>query len=187
VVSIADLVEYRLQRDRLVSREAETEVDLNVDDLALPFKAYIYRALPGIKRQEYVALVAGDISDGRPVPVRAHVGCVADDLFGARTRTRSPSIREIISAIARRGRGIVLYLPPRETLETELMMDTGRKTREVRPDDRNGEIREYGIGAQILLDLGVTKLKVISNNPHKLVGLEGWGFESVEQITLEEV
>jgi 3,4-dihydroxy 2-butanone 4-phosphate synthase / GTP cyclohydrolase II len=186
IVSIADLIEYRLRRDRLVERTSATELELGGEEHRARFKACVYRAAPGVRRREFVALVLGDVANGEPVPCRAHVGSLVDDVFLGHTRKRSPSIGQVIDAIIRRGRGVVLYLPSRETVEAEITRRGGGDA-ERAASDQGGEIREYGIGAQILLDLGVHRLLVVSNNPHKLVGLTAYGFESVKQITMEEV
>ena len=190
VTSIADLVEYRLQRDRLVEPADRHEIELFTSDgEPARFTVHAYRAMPGIRRREYLALVHGEIAPDRWVPCRGHVACLPDDVFGARTRPNSPGVQQVIDAVVRRGVGVLLYLPSRETIIEELAVCLGRKGSPARASsrDRAGEIREYGIGAQILLDLGVRKLQVISNNPHRLVGLEAWGFEQTEQIRIEEV
>ena len=187
IVSIADLIEYRLQHDRLVERQDVFELELSGEKSSAVFSAHVYQAAPGIKRHEYVALTFGDIDGSEPVPCRGHVASLADDTFGAKTKKNSPAMREVIDAIIRRGRGVILYLPARETL-LEQLRNSASLAEGKRPDlDRDGIIREYGIGAQILLDLGVRRLQMISNNPHKLVGLDAWGFEEAVQITIEEV
>ncbi|MCP4680657.1 MAG: 3,4-dihydroxy-2-butanone-4-phosphate synthase [Deltaproteobacteria bacterium] len=187
IVSIADLIEYRLQKDRLVERVATREIELCGKSGKAVFTAHIYKAVPGVRRQEYVALTLGDVSDGEPVPCRGHLASIVDDVFGGKTRKNSPSLRDVIDAIIRRGRGVILYLPSRDTIEYDIKSSTGTAENKPRTRDREGVIREYGIGAQILLDLGIERLQVISNNPHKLVGLEAFGFKFAEQITLEEV
>ncbi|MDD5307380.1 MAG: 3,4-dihydroxy-2-butanone-4-phosphate synthase [Deltaproteobacteria bacterium] len=187
IVSIADLIEYRLRRDRLIERTSVTELELGGEERKARFTAYVYKAAPGVRRREFVALVLGDVANGEPVPCRAHVGSLIDDVFLGHTRRRSPSIGQVIDAIIRRGRGVILYLPSRETIEDEVTRHGGAGDPDRAARDHGGEIREYGIGAQILLDLGVRRLLVISNNPHKLVGLTAYGFESVTQITMEEV
>ncbi len=186
IVSIADLIEYRLQKDRLVERTLNTKMELSGKNGTAVFDVHVYKAVPGVRRRECVALTLGDIADGQPVPCRGHVASLSDDVFGGTTRKNSPKIQEVIDAIIKRGRGIVLYLPSRESIEHDLRLidDSGNAKQ---PSNREGEIREYGIGAQILLDLGVERLQVISNNPHRLVGLEAWGFKSAEQISLKEV
>ncbi|MBN2716956.1 MAG: 3,4-dihydroxy-2-butanone-4-phosphate synthase [Deltaproteobacteria bacterium] len=182
ILSIADLIEYRLQHDRLVEPAGRFQVELGSTQKAV-FTAHVYEALPGIMRHEYVALSLGPIDDGEPVPIRAHVSNVTDDIFGAVTRPTSPSMQALVDAIIRRGRGVILFLPSRESIKAQLeqALTPGRQFQ------NDIIIREYGIGAQILLDLGVRKLQVISNNPHRLVGLNAWGFESATQISLEEV
>lgn len=185
IVSIADLIEYRLQKDRLVERVASRELELTSSEgTRAVFQAHTYRAVPGVKRREYVALTLGDVTDGNPVPCRGHVASLIDDAFGGYYRKNSPRLGDVIDTIIRCGRGVILYLPSRESIEKQMMGPGNPRTTS---RDKDGEIREYGIGAQILLDLGIDKLQVISNNPHRLVGLEAWGFKSAEQITLEEV
>jgi 3,4-dihydroxy 2-butanone 4-phosphate synthase / GTP cyclohydrolase II len=184
IVSIADLIEYRLQNDRLVERVATHEIELGGDSRRAVFTVHAYRAIPGIRRQDYAALVLGDVADGGWVPCRAHVASLVDDAFGGRTRSNSPSLRRAIDAIIERGRGVILYLPSDKAVRDELALASHDA---VPSRDERGVLREYGLGAQILLDLGVRKLQVISNNPRKLVGLEAWGFEATAQIRLEEV
>jgi 3,4-dihydroxy 2-butanone 4-phosphate synthase/GTP cyclohydrolase II len=186
IVSIADLIEYRLQKDRLVERVSTQKIELAGKEGKAVFDVHVYKAVPGVKRREVVALTLGDLANGEPVPCRGHVASLVDDVFGGNTRKNSPPLQDVIDAIIKRGRGVVLYLPSRESIELELSM-IGREHIEREPRTREGEIREYGIGAQILLDLGVERLQVISNNPHRLVGLEAWGFKSAEQISLKEV
>jgi 3,4-dihydroxy 2-butanone 4-phosphate synthase / GTP cyclohydrolase II len=185
IVSIADLIEYRLQNDRLVERAATREIELGGDERRAVFQVHVYRAIPGILRHEYVALTLGAVDDGDWVPMRAHVAGLLDDVLGARTRKASPRLRRVIDKIIQRGRGAILYLPSNDTFAEEIA--AGSSGGKSVPWDEKGVLREYGIGAQILLDLGVRKLQVISNNPRKLVGLEAWGFEATSQIGIEEV
>ena len=184
IVSIADLIEYRLQNDRLVERVAAYEIEIGGEKRRAAFTAHVYRAIPGIRRREYIALALGDVADGDWVPCRGHVASLVDDAFGGRTRPNSPPLAEAIDAIIERGRGVVLYLPPEGSPGEELAAISGGVAA---PRDERGVIREYGMGAQILLDLGVRKLQVISNNPRRLVGLEAWGFEATAQVGIEEV
>ncbi len=187
IVSIADLIEYRLQMDRLVERVASHEIELCGTSGKAVFTTHIYKAVPGVRRREYVALTLGDVSNGEPVPCRGHLASIVDDVFGGKTRENSPPLRDVIDAIIRRGRGVILYLPSRDTIEHDFKISADTAGNKAPTRDREGEIREYGIGAQILLDLGIERLQVISNNPHRLVGLEAFGFKHAEQITLEEV
>jgi 3,4-dihydroxy 2-butanone 4-phosphate synthase/GTP cyclohydrolase II len=189
IVTIADLITYRLQRDRLVERVYSTELVLGREEgRRAPFTVHVYRAVPGVRRREYVALVLGDVADGEPVPCRGHVASLADDVFGALVDQNKPVLQDVLEAIICRGRGVVLYFASRETIETDISTAVSTLERG-RPLSRNREdvLREYGIGAQILLDLGVRRLQLISNRPLKLAGFDAWGFESFDQISLEEV
>jgi 3,4-dihydroxy 2-butanone 4-phosphate synthase / GTP cyclohydrolase II len=162
--------------------------ELGGEGLTAVFTAHVYRAVPGVRRREYVALVLGDVADGDTVPVRVHVASLIEDVFGGETNRNKPRLLHVIDAIVRRGRGVVLYFASRETIGAEL--GAAFKSRELSgtlSGDREGVLREYGIGAQILLDLGIKKLQLISSTPRKLVGFDAWGFESIEQISLEEV
>jgi 3,4-dihydroxy 2-butanone 4-phosphate synthase / GTP cyclohydrolase II len=183
IVSIADLIEYRLQHDRLLEKVASHAVEIGGEKRRASFTAHVYRAIPGIRRREYVALSLGEIDDGDWVPCRGHVASALDDMFDGQIRKNSPSLRRVVDAIIARGRGVILYLPSTENLGDELAALAGGAAQH----DEKGVIREYGLGAQILLDLGVRKLQVISNNPHRMVGLEAWGFEATAQIGIEEV
>jgi 3,4-dihydroxy 2-butanone 4-phosphate synthase/GTP cyclohydrolase II len=152
------------------------------------FTAHVYRAIPGVRRREYVALVLGDVADGEPVPVRGHLASLIDDVFGGVTDKNKLNLQQVIDAVIKRGRGVVLYFSSRETIEHDLKAATQTTDQQgTLSRDREGVLREYGIGAQILLDLGVKRLQLISSRPRKLVGFDAWGFESIERITLEEV
>ncbi len=184
IVSIADLTEYRLQKERLVERVYTTELTIGKTRRAT-FTAHVYRAVPGVRRREYVALVLGDVADGNPVPVRGHAGSLVEDVLGVTLSEKRPMLDDVIDAIITRGRGVIMYLPSRETIETELQTLISAEHQKHQHRERERVIREYGIGAQILLDLGVRKLQLISTR--RLVGVEAWGFDSVEQIALEQV
>lgn len=184
IVSIADLTEYRLQKERLIERVYTTELTIGKTRKAT-FTAYVYRAIPGVRRREYVALVLGDVADGKPVPVRGHVGLIVEDVFGVTLSEKRPMLNDVIDAIITRGRGVIMYLPSRESIEFELQSVVSENPKKSQLRDQESVIREYGIGAQILLDLGVRKLQLISTR--RLIGVEAWGFDSIEQITLEQV
>ncbi|MBN2802860.1 MAG: 3,4-dihydroxy-2-butanone-4-phosphate synthase [Deltaproteobacteria bacterium] len=181
IVSIADLIEYRLQHDRLVQKKNSYKIVLGSDKKA-EFTIHTYQALEnGIARRDYLAITLGNIADGEPVPVRAHIANVATDLLKTDKLKGSVSFDELVDAIIKRSRGVILYLPSRDSLDTQLSTVLSENIK------NDADIREYGIGAQILLDLDIKKLQVISNNPHKLVALRAWGFEHTEQISLKEM
>ncbi len=188
ICSIADLIQYRLQKDRLVERSHSTKLLLGSEGNRAMFEVHVYRAVPGVRRREYVALVLGDVATEEPVLCRGHVASLVDDVFGGVTNQKRPGLQNVVDAIIRRGRGVILYFASRETIGTDLkasLLDKDKNGSLAR--DRQGVLREYGIGAQILLDLGVRRLQLISSTPRRLVGFDAWGFESVEQIGLEEI
>ncbi len=186
--TIADLIAFRLQKDRLVERVYTTNIELGTKDERATFTAHIYRAIPGIRRREYAALVLGDVTTEEKVLCRAHMASLVDDVFSGVTAVGKTELRDVVRAVIRRGRGVVLYFASRESMEENFKNYTeNRKTSGTLLRDREGVLREYGIGAQILLDLGVRRLQLISGRPRRLAGFDAWGFESVEQISLEEV
>jgi 3,4-dihydroxy 2-butanone 4-phosphate synthase / GTP cyclohydrolase II len=188
ICSIADLIQYRLQKDRLVEKSHSTKLELGSEGNRAVFDVHVYRAIPGVRRREYVALVLGDVATEEPVLCRGHVASLVDDVFGGITDAAKPSLKRVVDAIIRRGRGIILYFASRETISTDLKSALSHPEKNGSlARDREGVLREYGIGAQILLDLGVRRLQLISSTPRRLVGFDAWGFESVEQISLEEI
>ncbi len=188
IVSIADLIAYRLQKDRLIEKVYTTEIELGRPGNTAVFTAHVYKAVPGVRRREYVAMVLGDVTGNEKVLCRGHMASLIDDVFGCATSCFKTDIRDVVDAIISRGTGIILYFPSRETMEIEFMNTAlSRERTGTLLRDREGVLREYGIGAQILLDLGVKRLQLISSRPRRLAGFDAWGFESVEQITLKEV
>lgn len=188
ICSIADLIQYRLQKDRLVERIYTTKLELGSEGHRAAFDAYVYRAIPGVRRREYVALVLGDVTTAEPVLCRGHVASLVEDVFGGVLDPKRPEFKRVVSAIIKRGRGVILYFASRETIVKELKTSLSNEDKNGSLSrDREGVLREYGIGAQILLDIGVRRLKLISSTPRRLVGFDAWGFESVEQISLEEI
>jgi 3,4-dihydroxy 2-butanone 4-phosphate synthase / GTP cyclohydrolase II len=188
IVSIADLIQYRLQKDRLVEKCHTTKLELGNSERRAVFDVHVYRAVPGVRRREYVALVLGDVATDEPVLCRGHMASLVHDVFGGVAETNHIGLQEVVDAVIRQGRGIILYFASRNTIVTDLKNALSDETRNSSLSrDREGVLREYGIGAQILLDLGVKRLQLISSKPRRLVGFDAWGFESVEQIGLEEI
>lgn len=190
VISIADLIAYRRQREKLVERVAEATVPLEQGE----FRGIGYRST--YDDREHIAFVMGDIAHGGEyddVLVRVHSECLTGDVFGSLRCDCGPQLRAALAAVAAEGRGVVLYMRGHEgrgigllhKLQAYQLQDAGADTVEANlllglPADA----RDYGTGAQILRDLGVRTMRLLSNNPAKRVGLEGYGLAVLGQVPL---
>ena len=182
ILSIADLVRYRLEHERLVVRTGKEELHLGA---AGTFKAYSYR-VPGEEGRTHVALVKGDVAKGGPVLARVHAMCTAGDLLGSTGCDCGLQLRRAIERIGREGRGVLVYLEPEDRGGPSRLRCSRLAPEEATARDKsNGSFRHYGVGAQILRDLGVKKLRLLTNNPKKLVGLAGYGLEVTERVAIE--
>ena len=170
IATIADLIAYRRRHDRIVERKLETVFESTYGG---HFKMYIY--VNTVAHVEHIALVKGDISTPAPVPVRMHALNVLDDVLGSRASGRGGVLQSAMAMIAEIGRGVVVLL--REPLPTSLLD-------RIRGLGENGgnpvpELRDYGVGAQILFDLGVREMILLSNTHRTIVGLDGYGLTVV--------
>lgn len=189
IATIADLVAYRLREDTLVQREVEARVPT---EHAGEFKAVVYSN--SVDHLDHLALVKGDISKAERVLVRVHSECLTGDVFGSSRCDCGLQLNAAMKMIDQEGCGIVLYMRQEgrgiglvNKLKAYCLQDDeGVDT--VEANHRLGfksDLRDYGIGAQILRDLGVKKMAILTNNPKKIVGLEGYGIEVVERLPLE--
>lgn len=186
-VAISALIAHRRRGERHVERGPEAELSTEFGT----FRAIDYRnRLDGI---EHVALVAGDIGDGERVLVRVHSECLTGDILGSLRCDCGPQLQAAMAAVADEGRGVVLYLRGHEgrgigllhKLQAYQLQDTGRDTVDANLDlGLPADARDYGIGAQILTDLGVRSMRLLSNNPAKRAGLEGYGLSIAERVPL---
>ncbi|MGD1011965.1 MAG: bifunctional 3,4-dihydroxy-2-butanone-4-phosphate synthase/GTP cyclohydrolase II [Acidimicrobiales bacterium] len=188
IVSIADLVRYRLHGEKLVERVASARIPTDYGE----FIAYGFKSL--LDDEEHLALVAGDVTEKDSVLVRVHSECLTGDVFGSLRCDCGPQLDDAMRRIGEEGAGVVVYLRGHEgrgiglnhKLRAYHLQDNGRDT-----VDANVELglpvdsREYGIGAQILVELGVKRMRLMTNNPAKYVGLEGYGLDIVERVPLE--
>ena len=170
--TIADLIAYRLRHDSLIERSLETEFE-SVYGGAFKMAVYTNKTVFA----EHVALIKGDISTGAPVPVRMHALSVLDDVLGDAASGKSNDLRKSMEMIGEEGCGVVVLI--REPQPTSLSDRIRRKMGE--DVKQPGELRDYGVGAQILLDLGIRNMILLSNTKHNIVGLEGYGLSIVEQ------
>jgi 3,4-dihydroxy 2-butanone 4-phosphate synthase / GTP cyclohydrolase II len=177
VVTIADLVQYRLQTEGLVERIRETPVTLPSGST---WRATVYQVRTD--RRQFLALTLGEL-DESPTLVRVHTGGVLADAFGVRPAHRV-AIGDAVRRIEDEGRGVVLFIPGSPNLADDLAASLGEEVE--RPVTERGEVlREYGLGAQVLADLGLSRLRILTNRPRRLPSLEGYGLEVVEQVLVD--
>lgn len=187
-ITVADLVAHRLKHERLVHRAAEARLPNDVGGDGWRIVGY----RNDVDEREHVALVFGDVGDGESVLVRMHSRCLTGDVFHSRRCDCGWQLHTAMEMIAREGKGVIVYLDQEgrgiglvNKLRAYELQDVGHDT--VEANEKLGfksDLRNYGVGAQILLDLGVRSIRVLTNNPMKLVGLKGYGLEIVDRVRI---
>jgi 3,4-dihydroxy 2-butanone 4-phosphate synthase/GTP cyclohydrolase II len=187
LITIKDLVAYRMQKEKLVRRAVEVRLPTHFGE----FKLIAYETL--IDDKNHLALVKGNVADGKPVLIRVHSSCATGDLFGSMRCDCGEQLATAMLMIEREGRGALIYIMQEgrgigliNKLKAYNLQDQGLDT--VEANEKLGfkaDLRDYGIGAQIICDLGIKKMRLMTNNPRKVVGLEGYGLEVVERVPLE--
>jgi 3,4-dihydroxy 2-butanone 4-phosphate synthase/GTP cyclohydrolase II len=187
IVTIRDLIEYRFRNEALVHRRAETVLPTPYGT----FRALVYEN--DVDEHQHLALVKGEIKRKEAVLVRVHSECLTGDVFGSFRCDCGEQLKSALTKIEKAGRGILLYIHQEgrgiglvNKLKAYMLQDQGKDT--VEANEALGfqaDLRDYGIGAQILSDLGVRKMKLMTNNPKKIIGLEGYGLEVTERISIE--
>lgn len=187
IITIAALIDYRRKTETLVERAAVVDMPTKYGE----FKAYSY--ISKISKENHVALVKGDIEDGEPVLVRVHSECLTGDVFGSMRCDCGDQLDYAMKKIEAEGRGVLLYMRQEgrgigfaNKMRAYSLQDGGMDTVEAnRALGFDADLRDYGTGAEILVDLGIKKLRLLTNNPKKISGIEGFGLELVERIPIQ--
>lgn len=187
IVSIKDLVEYRQHREKLVEKVVTTYLPTPNGK----FDVHLYKS--SIDSKEHLALIKGTINPEKPVLVRVHSECLTGDVFGSQRCDCNEQLHTSLTMIEKEGTGIVLYMRQEgrgiglmNKLKAYKLQDEGKDTVEANEAlGFHADVRDYSLAAQILLDLGVKKVKLLTNNPQKIVGIKGFGIEVVERIPIE--
>lgn len=187
IISIEDLVKYRRRFEKLVERVATTKIPTDHAE----FSVHAYTS--SVDTHQHLALVAGEIDPDKPVLVRVHSECLTGDVFGSLRCDCGEQLHIAMKMVAKRGVGVVLYMRQEgrgiglaNKIRAYELQDNGHDT--VSANESLGlraDLRDYGIGAQILADLGVQKMELLTNNPKKIVGLEAYGLKIIKRISIE--
>jgi 3,4-dihydroxy 2-butanone 4-phosphate synthase/GTP cyclohydrolase II len=188
IITTADVIKYRMVKEILVTRAAETTIPTFYGG---DFKAIAYENQ--VDSHEHLALVKGEIDPEKPILVRVHSECLTGDVFGSLRCDCGPQLHTAMKMIKEEGNGVIVYMHQEgrgiglaNKLKAYALQDEGKDT--VEANEALGfksDLRDYGLGAQILVDLGVKKIRLMTNNPKKIVGLSGYGLEIVDRVSIQ--
>ncbi|MCG3167319.1 MAG: Riboflavin biosynthesis protein RibBA [Bacteroidia bacterium] len=187
IISIEDMIAYRLRTESLIEREVQVKMPTKLGN----FDLYAYKQTT--TGQEHLALVKGEWKKDEPVLVRVHSSCLTGDIFGSCRCDCGPQLEKAMEMVEKEGKGVIVYMNQEgrgigllNKLKAYKLQEEGRDTVEANLElGFKMDERDYGVGAQILRDLGISKIKLLTNNPTKRAGLIGYGLEIVENIALE--
>ena len=191
ILTIADLIQYRLQTERLVRRTAEHEITL--DQTQSRWRAIVYEVRTN--KRQFLALVKGDLAGDVPTLTRMHSGSTIADTFASTPKDGGQNLREAIRTIEEEGRGVIVYIPPFGDLAREVdgyasalaSAATAAPSGTSLEASASDPLREFGLGAQVLTDLGINKIRLLTNNPRKIAGIHGYGLDVVESVSLAQL
>jgi 3,4-dihydroxy 2-butanone 4-phosphate synthase/GTP cyclohydrolase II len=189
IIAVNQLIEHRVKKEKLVKKEIVTLLPTRYGE----FELHLYTNT--LDNKEHLALVHGTIDDGEPVLVRVHSECLTGDTFGSLRCDCKDQLNAAMMMVEREGRGVVLYMRQEgrgiglaNKLRAYNLQDAGFDTVQANIElGFRDDLRDYGIGAQILADLGVKKMRLMTNNPKKIVGLKSYGLELVERVPIEGI
>ncbi len=179
LLSVADIIRYRLQHERLVRRVGERTIQRGKEG---DYRAIAYQS--DVDSSVHVAFVKGDVSGSQPVLTRVHRACLMGDLLGNTVCDCGSQLQQAFRKIAEEGRGVVVYLQKEVPPRSAVFCTHAAQIRGFQEGKDQGRLREFGVGAQILQDLGLGRLRLLTDNPKKIVGLESYQLRVVEQVPL---